>query len=98
MDRVMPKHKEGHIIVQSPLAAVLLQTRRNAACGPGKCSVEVMFRCLLGPAVLSKADVSRASGRWRPQHSRTTSGDRKSTRLNSSHVAISYAVFCLKKK
>src|SRR5207249_8494302 len=25
-------------------------------------------------------------------------GDRKSTRLNSSHVSISYAVFCLKKK
>src|SRR5207253_3818797 len=30
---------------------------------------------------------------------RTAQGsDRKSTRLNSSHVAISYAVFCLKKK
>src|SRR5437660_1892115 len=27
-----------------------------------------------------------------------TTEDRKSTRLNSSHVAISYAVFCLKKK
>src|SRR5690625_7106331 len=27
-----------------------------------------------------------------------TERDRKSTRLNSSHVAISYAVFCLKKK
>src|SRR5438552_14864983 len=27
-----------------------------------------------------------------------TSGDRKSTRLNSSHQIISYAVFCLKKK
>src|SRR5207249_10225181 len=27
-----------------------------------------------------------------------TTGDRKSTRLNSSHVSISYAVFCLKKK
>src|SRR5690625_6047494 len=27
-----------------------------------------------------------------------TKEDRKSTRLNSSHVAISYAVFCLKKK
>src|SRR5690625_5508017 len=27
-----------------------------------------------------------------------TGGDRKSTRLNSSHVATSYAVFCLKKK
>src|SRR3712207_8769034 len=28
----------------------------------------------------------------------TTSTDRKSTRLNSSHANISYAVFCLKKK
>src|SRR5439155_16030383 len=28
----------------------------------------------------------------------TAASDRKSTRLNSSHVAISYAVFCLKKK
>src|SRR5437667_5700902 len=27
-----------------------------------------------------------------------TMGDRKSTRLNSSHITISYAVFCLKKK
>src|SRR5699024_7635702 len=30
--------------------------------------------------------------------SNKNSGDRKSTRLNSSHVSISYAVFCLKKK
>src|SRR2546422_5537080 len=30
--------------------------------------------------------------------SRETEGDRKSTRLNSSHGYISYAVFCLKKK
>src|SRR2546430_3196363 len=29
---------------------------------------------------------------------RSTHGDRKSTRLNSSHSQISYAVFCLKKK
>src|SRR5256885_6683331 len=28
----------------------------------------------------------------------TKLGDRKSTRLNSSHLVISYAVFCLKKK
>src|SRR2546426_7838614 len=27
-----------------------------------------------------------------------SAGDRKSTRLNSSHLVISYAVFCLKKK
>src|SRR5215208_162067 len=35
------------------------------------------------------------SGRRRPPWAHR---DRKSTRLNSSHVAISYAVFCLKKK
>src|SRR5207249_9223854 len=32
------------------------------------------------------------------QHLDETAQDRKSTRLNSSHVSISYAVFCLKKK
>src|SRR5690625_7044493 len=32
------------------------------------------------------------------EHFPNASLDRKSTRLNSSHVAISYAVFCLKKK
>src|SRR5207249_8086865 len=31
-------------------------------------------------------------------HSTDGTRDRKSTRLNSSHVSISYAVFCLKKK
>src|SRR5690606_42089843 len=37
-------------------------------------------------------------GRHRPRSRAGTGGDRKSTRLNSSHVKISYAVFCLKKK
>src|SRR5580704_18247669 len=36
-------------------------------------------------------------GRWPPSLPGGT-GDRKSTRLNSSHPSISYAVFCLKKK
>src|SRR5438067_10617487 len=35
---------------------------------------------------------------WRLFMPRTDPQDRKSTRLNSSHVSISYAVFCLKKK
>src|SRR5258708_21789881 len=41
---------------------------------------------------------------WPPKHERALArarscfGDRKSTRLNSSHQIISYAVFCLKKK
>src|SRR3712207_8504127 len=36
--------------------------------------------------------------RRRPRRSRARDRDRKSTRLNSSHANISYAVFCLKKK
>src|SRR5574340_1614602 len=46
---------------------------------------------------------SRRQRRWqrarhRARHGRGDRRDRKSTRLNSSHQKISYAVFCLKKK
>src|SRR3712207_8472847 len=41
----------------------------------------------------------RRAGQWRDHPGHTPApGDRKSTRLNSSHANISYAVFCLKKK
>src|SRR5205085_4790224 len=44
-------------------------------------------------------EVSVGSGRIRQQPARRRGlEDRKSTRLNSSHSQISYAVFCLKKK
>src|SRR5438132_9896899 len=36
--------------------------------------------------------------RFLPDYNATFGRDRKSTRLNSSHTVISYAVFCLKKK
>src|SRR3712207_7200812 len=40
---------------------------------------------------------ARRAGRL-PAQGRPAAADRKSTRLNSSHANISYAVFCLKKK
>src|SRR5438309_7082799 len=43
----------------------------------------------------SERDEGERAGRKRD---REAAGDRKSTRLNSSHSSISYAVFCLKKK
>src|SRR3989454_3362752 len=46
-------------------------------------------------------DVSGRPARQRPRRPpprRPPERDRKSTRLNSSHLVISYAVFCLKKK
>src|SRR5690625_5888343 len=46
-----------------------------------------------------KAADKKAQSAWvAAMKSAAESQDRKSTRLNSSHVAISYAVFCLKKK
>src|SRR5438270_7659100 len=39
-----------------------------------------------------------APARWWGARARRRTPDRKSTRLNSSHSQISYAVFCLKKK
>src|SRR3712207_8689537 len=39
-----------------------------------------------------------SSRRLNPRRIEVTPSDRKSTRLNSSHANISYAVFCLKKK
>src|SRR5690625_6309206 len=52
-----------------------------------------------GAPMVSSRACSRAS-RAHPAYSMYSPPiiDRKSTRLNSSHVAISYAVFCLKKK
>src|SRR5690242_7102767 len=47
------------------------------------------------PFPLGAAVVARLSARLRIS---TLPEDRKSTRLNSSHMSISYAVFCLKKK
>src|SRR5699024_12249100 len=44
------------------------------------------------------ASIARRFFAGRVLRSCTRRQDRKSTRLNSSHVSISYAVFCLKKK
>src|SRR2546426_2499404 len=46
----------------------------------------------LGLGTLDRQTRLMAVGNW------GVIGDRKSTRLNSSHLVISYAVFCLKKK
>src|SRR5690625_6642349 len=61
------------------------------------CSVKIfMYLCELKPFFLSYLQALPPYPNPLPSLQITL--DRKSTRLNSSHVAISYAVFCLKKK
>src|SRR5207253_9217104 len=48
--------------------------------------------------VVEEGPVHARGGLVEEDERRVPHQDRKSTRLNSSHVAISYAVFCLKKK
>src|SRR5699024_11934786 len=55
-------------------------------------------RCRLQAALRRGLRVLRGQPICGPKNSKTPAKDRKSTRLNSSHVSISYAVFCLKKK
>src|SRR5687768_18278779 len=47
---------------------------------------------------IRRASCGRSTPTVRAATTRVTAADRKSTRLNSSHGYISYAVFCLKKK
>src|SRR5436190_4889725 len=52
-----------------------------------------------GPVRAERVDPrGTAPGPVQPRAPQAAPGDRKSTRLNSSHTVISYAVFCLKKK
>src|SRR5690606_39671553 len=94
------------------VAAVAVQRHRLAVEQVGHEQRDDLFRVLVRPVVVRAADdahrqavravvgagqqVGRRLGR-RVRRVRLER-DRKSTRLNSSHVKISYAVFCLKKK
>src|SRR3712207_7593728 len=73
--------------------------------GAGRVRRHVLIeRQVVGEVGRHAADDQRRGGQRRPEERQRGDGvaggerDRKSTRLNSSHANISYAVFCLKKK
>src|SRR2546426_4609198 len=77
---------------------VLMPIFTSAAVDP------VAFEVSLDPDGIQRAVVEADSYEFSPRHLVVRAGkpveltvDRKSTRLNSSHLVISYAVFCLKK-
>src|SRR3989449_5685937 len=74
-----------------PYTTLFQSPRRRAAAGKSRSA-----RRVLGAArVALRGAVEHGRGGRTPARG---AGDRKSTRLNSSHGYISYAVFCLKKK
>src|SRR5256885_11624631 len=60
----------------------------GAVLGPYQDDAAHRIRAVVGRPLDTAQDLDR----------KDRAGDRKSTRLNSSHLVISYAVFCLKKK
>src|SRR5437870_6638363 len=66
------------------------------AAAPIRCALQRSRKVFIMWQTLDTKDTTpkKENGTSQP----ASNSDRKSTRLNSSHVAISYAVFCLKKK
>src|SRR5207244_12709521 len=95
-------HPTFHIsvsILPLPPSSTLFPTRRSSDLSLRSCAVRRPHRAAPGggsPLLLLRRD--RRFRRGAPPPLRGEHGDRKSTRLNSSHQIISYAVFCLKKK
>src|SRR3712207_8412210 len=80
-------HGRGELTVLASDRRWLERNRKLAPAGPDRCLAVSPGRA----GGVRPARDPRRQGSARPE-------DRKSTRLNSSHANISYAVFCLKKK
>src|SRR5437773_9733590 len=77
------------LVDETSIVAAIEEEKLSRSVGAGGIPRLAVVRCLeQGNARIQ--DVQTAAFPFRP--------DRKSTRLNSSHITISYAVFCLKKK
>src|SRR5690606_40808326 len=94
----------GRLTAHSPRRPDAPPDPTGDACMPLHASFRLRPLLLCVALAASAATAAAASAQVRPAPSTSTDGtlltisDRKSTRLNSSHVKISYAVFCLKKK
>src|SRR5256885_13106933 len=91
------------MIRRPPRSTLFPYTTLFRSRGSRECRSGNLFPRLALGAARSERETSPAFVVGAVQHHPTRAGyfwplDRKSTRLNSSHLVISYAVFCLKKK
>src|SRR5438874_3918541 len=78
-----------------PSSTTPITSAKGPSTPPRKCLPTASGLCRIR---LAKARLTMATCGDFVSSCQVNSRDRKSTRLNSSHVEISYAVFCLKKK
>src|SRR5256885_8601484 len=85
-----------------PYTTLFRSSPRNALRAATAASAAVSVRSTRGPRLTgTKSAAAKAASSFSSNPASgpaATMKDRKSTRLNSSHLVISYAVFCLKKK
>src|SRR2546427_2782833 len=83
-------------VCTKPALSCVERTTRSSVWQPTQLSSVLFCECVPGTLAIHSAFESWAARL--DTLTRCRSRDRKSTRLNSSHSQISYAVFCLKKK
>src|SRR3989442_2869905 len=98
-----PRRGASRSLLFRPLPRNLVKPRRRFARAPPEkpsLALGVVSTRLWVPQVKGAKKEKQNVSEFDPNHRlpRERPGDRKSTRLNSSHVRISYAVFCLQKK
>src|SRR5690606_40911972 len=102
-DTTHKTHMEPHLLSLHD-ALPIWRHRRRSRLAPVSWTCPSPSHSRDSARVVSRRGVDRCEGRMYQTHAITaratesTMKDRKSTRLNSSHVKISYAVVCLKKK
>src|SRR5713226_8758611 len=98
VELVLPRNVGNHVDGASGVLVVHVDGGRQEGMGHRKNS-EDRFRAPCRAEHVPGHRLRRGDRRWfRFGAEHGPDGDRKSTRLNSSHPSISYAVFCLKKK
>src|SRR5256885_8335085 len=97
MGRMLRTRTAGGVVVNAA-GEILVVSQRGTSWSlpkghidPGEDALEAAKREIWEESGVSELELVRELGTYERQ-------DRKSTRLNSSHLVISYAVFCLKKK
>src|SRR5207302_11246671 len=89
------QHQPPHI--RFPYTTLFRSSSRRRTSGTTSTSIPATQKCAIGrlqKAIFQRGSAFHSMSNRSKRHKRT---DRKSTRLNSSHVIISYAVLCLKK-